>query len=1170
MYLSTTFKTMKKYILLFFVSFPFCWGVFGQSISTDKNAITHSRLRVATTNEADANDPTKAVVTISYADGLGRGLQSVGYQQSPTQKDIITGAITYDEYGRPSVSILPAPATSGIGAYQSNAIGLGQSFYGDTRPYSSITAFDNSPLNRERETIGAGQAWATNNKKTQVFDEIAGTDIRLYKLDGSNNIILSGTYPAHSLYKKRIIDEQGYTSITIQDKQGRLIQKQQQDVNGYITTYYIYDGLGRVLAIIQPEGYELNTSINYNSTEWQRWVFTYTYDARGRVIEKHIPAAGIEYMVYDKTDRQVLSQDAHQRISNKWSFTKYDQYGRVIINGELTNNNNRSQLQTLFNGVTTPYEIWNNGYTNQSFPISYGSTDEKFWNFYDNYSWIAGEWAFNGAVAYNADNYSSNAKGLQTGAFARSNEDNSKVFHTVMHYDKKGRVMQTYQVHHKGGVNAFQKPIVTNYEYNFAGEVTKEKVLYQIDGLPNTEAITSHEYDHVGRILKVFHGINTTPTEIVKMDYDEVGRLLQKKVLPNGAYVVGGVKDYINRPNPDGIVTQNNTQDVARKAIVLEPTNSIDAINLTTYSAQIYSDAPSGTPISGLQTMNYAHHIRGGLLGINLDNSGNATPKASEGDLFSYKIEYETAGFYDGNIGKQSWQTTDNQNIPLGVRAYTYAYDASSRLKTASFSGLNGENYSLPNLSYDKNGNIQNLQRKGKNGSTYGDIDNLSYTYAGNKLLSVTDGISGNHEVDFVPRGGGAYTYYPNGALQSDENEQITNIIYDTFLKQPIEVVLSDGRNIKYFYDGAGRLFKTVYYSDATTVLETWDFIGGIILKNGLFYQMATPEGRAIYSGGAWQYEFDYKDHLGNTRVSFKANGNNLEKNSETAFDPYGVRLPIGANNAFQNRYEMQGHEAEKTFGLNRINFGNRTVNPTIGRFDRVDRFSEKYVSLSTFQYAANNPIRFIDVNGDSTFRFDEIGVFLGLFDTDEIGIRGAIGSERHTFNSDGEITGTVFTPKANFDFNDPTYDVQQLESLQIGEKAIDFLSDEKIDGIMKKSEIKEMSMIERFIFAKNESALGKMDFGLKYLSDGTYDGNGGRYGIQKTEPKGFFIIGGNRAYNVLDAGNFLWGNAMNRLGFDYSTALFGSQYNEDFQDAKGDQQAIKTGYHYKTKKQKR
>ncbi|MDZ7900637.1 MAG: hypothetical protein U5N85_21740 [Arcicella sp.] len=313
--------------------------------------------------------------------------------------------------------------------------------------------------------------------------------------------------------------------------------------------------------------------------------------------------------------------------------------------------------------------------------------------------------------------------------------------------------------------------------------MTKEKVFYQIDGLANTEAITAHEYDHTGRILKVFHGINTTPTEIIKMDYDELGRLLQKKILPNGTYIAGGVKEYINRPNPDGIVTQNNTQDVARKAIVLEPSNSIDAINLTTYSAQIDPNATGGTAISGLQTMNYRWHIRGGLLGINLDNAGNATPKASEGDLFSYKLEYETTGLYDGNIGKQSWQTTKSDNTPLGVRAYTYTYEASSRLKSASFNGLNGENFSLPNLSYDKNGNIENLQRNGKNGNTFGAIDNLTYAYAGNRLLSVTDGISGNHEVDLVPRGSGAYTYYANGALKSDENEQITNIIYDTFLQ---------------------------------------------------------------------------------------------------------------------------------------------------------------------------------------------------------------------------------------------------------------------------------------------------------------------------------------------------------------------------------------------------
>lgn len=39
---------------------------------------------------------------------------------------------------------------------------------------------------------------------------------------------------------------------------------------------------------------------------------------------------------------------------------------------------------------------------------------------------------------------------------------------------------------------------------------------------------------------------------------------------------------------------------------------------------------------------------------------------------------------------------------------------------------------------------------------------------------------------------------------------------------------------------------------------------------------------------------------------------------------------------------------------------------PTIGRFNRIDRFSEKYTSLSPYQYGANNPISNIDINGDS------------------------------------------------------------------------------------------------------------------------------------------------------------------------------------------------------------
>lgn len=38
-----------------------------------------------------------------------------------------------------------------------------------------------------------------------------------------------------------------------------------------------------------------------------------------------------------------------------------------------------------------------------------------------------------------------------------------------------------------------------------------------------------------------------------------------------------------------------------------------------------------------------------------------------------------------------------------------------------------------------------------------------------------------------------------------------------------------------------------------------------------------------------------------------------------------------------------------------------------MGRFHSQDRFAEKYLDFSPYQYTLNNPIRYIDVNGDST-----------------------------------------------------------------------------------------------------------------------------------------------------------------------------------------------------------
>ena len=149
--------------------------------------------------------------------------------------------------------------------------------------------------------------------------------------------------------------------------------------------------------------------------------------------------------------------------------------------------------------------------------------------------------------------------------------------------------------------------------------------------------------------------------------------------------------------------------------------------------------------------------------------------------------------------------------------------------------------------------------------------------------------------------------------------------------------------------------------------MERWEYIGDLILRNGALFQVAVPDGRAVFANGTWNYELHYTDHLGNVRASINRQGQLI---SSSHFDPWGHRLQGLGTTATQlsNRWELQGKERDLTFGLNRINFGARVYNPTIGVWDQVDPLGEKYTNLSPYQYVANNPLRFIDPDGRETW----------------------------------------------------------------------------------------------------------------------------------------------------------------------------------------------------------
>ena len=152
---------------------------------------------------------------------------------------------------------------------------------------------------------------------------------------------------------------------------------------------------------------------------------------------------------------------------------------------------------------------------------------------------------------------------------------------------------------------------------------------------------------------------------------------------------------------------------------------------------------------------------------------------------------------------------------------------------------------------------------------------------------------------------------------------------------------------------------------------EYWDYVGKLIYKNSQPHQMSTPEGRATFTpsgdGGAWNYEFFYTDHLGNSRVSFGASGSNLVTNDISHFDPTGILLNgAGQVNNIENRFKWQGKESLELFGLsNIIDNDARYIDKTINRWWGVDALSDQMRRFSPYNVNFNNSLSFIDPDGN-------------------------------------------------------------------------------------------------------------------------------------------------------------------------------------------------------------
>ncbi|HXS36337.1 MAG TPA: DUF6443 domain-containing protein, partial [Flavipsychrobacter sp.] len=826
-----------------------------------------------TVNTSDIGGKTPVVASITnttYFDGIGRPLQDIFRLGADGMFADLVKVHTYDEKGRESVVYQPfsyAAPIANKGRLEINPLTLLSTEYSaeypGEQPYSQ-TLYDNSPMDRITKVMPPGYNWVGSSRGVNTdysangyysvvppYDEPAvsqwtvgplNTDVPVY-----NNI-----YPTGTLFFIKTTDEDGNITIGYKDKSGRLIAKRvlisstssftspYTITPTYAETNYIYDDLGNLRWVLTPEALRQSASAGtwaagsspVSAANLSGYCYNYYYDERGRVVEKQMPGKSREYMVYDVRDRLIFTQDGNEQAANTWSFTTYDVLNRPTMTGiyNAPAGASRTTLQDNIDIGSYPstsdllHYMTTNVYN--TYPTTLTNASILTYTYYDDYS----NPSISGSVFSTADlskltgvspyaitpALGSQTMGEVTGIKVKVMDPASpSLWNTTTNfYDALGQVIQTQATNHMGGLD------ITTNQYNFGGSLAS--------------SVTNHK--------------NPSAT-------------------PVNTYVT---KDY-----------RVNFQTGETDALY----QNIDGNGSTPIFSNTYDDfgrVKDKTQGGGAEN-DYSYDVRGMLIGIN-DNFIDAPTT----DRYFYEQICFDKGFtnkpYNGNIGGIMWK---GYGVSAPKRSYGYTYDKLNRLGYAEFReniGTPGSpiwdktatDFTVSNVAYDYNGNLQTMNQRGPSGTGPVDMDILTYNYMpnSNQLSNVTDAgvVTGNPDykenIINVPQ----YNYDANGNLQNDNKKGWTATY--SYLDKPEQVNFSPSvGSVAFLYDALGNKLRKTTTDAASGTTTVTDYIGPFVYVNNALSYVSHEEGRCrpvmpIPATGMPSFYYDYyiKDHLGNVR----------------------------------------------------------------------------------------------------------------------------------------------------------------------------------------------------------------------------------------------------------------------------------------------------------------
>ncbi|KAB2805371.1 SpvB/TcaC N-terminal domain-containing protein [Phaeocystidibacter luteus] len=1040
-----------------------------------------------------------SVGTATFVDGLDRPMQvktEVDVTNSfggSSERLRVSGIVEYDRFGH-------VVATRQDFLSNETPVDLGNFIWdvsSSVSPVIGTSTHDYAGRKQTEDVAWSGTGTSTPDMTTITYGYYWASDLGYTEYSGKD-------------YFAQEVSQDGTSQISYSDSRGNGIATKTDDGTNHILTQFDFDNLGQLLKVVTPMS-QTGAPIEVD----------YVYDMFGRVLSEDHPDRGLSTTTYDKASNILITTTPEGRIEYE-----FDQYGRIE--------------KKLFKETVAPYDP----------SISSGLYDVLY-----EYGAADGSDSRNGVGRLIRATQGSTSNPVLVEDFKYDELGNTtwnkrefnipkngaETFITQSFYDSFGRVLKL----------KYPDDEYVNYSYSNLGSL--RSITTNFASMPSESIIDMIHYDGFDNITRIEYG-NGTSTDF---EYHEFTRsLMMNKTeakASSGTFAQVHQKEFTY--NSRGLITSVDAE--------------VDEMMFGASKTQVYTfdfsyDDFNRLTQADLTDKTNSTHYSAYSVGTNFDAAGRITSKSS-------------AVLNPGNSDLVATGTGMDYTR-------TYTYSAGSH----QLSNLTDPNNVAwhQNLQYNDAGSIEKIEEWNAVTSSY---DETVFVWnEQEQLVAVSDPNSGIHHYVYDYNGTRIMkSSYLESTLSVDDQDVGTRTNLDPYSLYVNEYYVrknfADGfQKTKHYYMGMQRVVSDITLqevappegpgmknelNDTETLdssieeemgsagannpvidhlvhvlaglgeIEGEDFVIEDLVKSETLesqfpqFSSQSESAKVGHYAGEWECCFEgvrywyHPDYLGSVDMITDESGTVYQY---FLYNPWGEELNSYSqpNGEFSSPYRFNGKELDEETGL--AYYGARYYDNQLSMWLSVDPLGmdESNVSKTPYHFSSGNPIMRLDPDGRKDVIFNEDGTYRETIN-DNWWHNLWNGTNGIVKNSDGETM-------MEFKFNDS----KDAERFQLDPSDKDYL-----EGIDMDNDISDLR--DEIVDSRIENIQNSTDGHFSVLR-AVYDESLSSGALDmKNEPDAYklHIIDGV-GYNDYDAGNWLWGYAVSKLGVYYWEAKLGSEFN--------------------------